>query len=209
MKNVDPALPKKTLEERKLEYVQVQDGVEAQTPSSTIRSISNLLRQSRKRNDASNRTEFLQSVAEKRRRLNTLGESSSSAPDKDPNNILSPEVQEGGVNDNMDVDVSLSSCARADAKSQDRDFQMKYDIAKNEDGPLKRTMKREQVDNDSSGVIVSATPQSRISMDRNGHEPTAGKHPELAGRMETIEDHLGVRFVPSRPRSLQDRLKFL
>ncbi|SJL07275.1 uncharacterized protein ARMOST_10618 [Armillaria ostoyae] len=38
--------------------------------------------------------------------------------------------------------ASDTSCARTDAKTLNRDTQMKYDIAKNEDGPLRRTMKR-------------------------------------------------------------------
>ncbi|KAL5507108.1 RPS8A [Sanghuangporus vaninii] len=192
-------LQKKGLEERKLEHVQFQKGMEEQSPSSAVKSVSQFLRQSRKRNNASNRVEFLLSVAEKRRRLNGLDESSNEVNTEE---LVEKRDKPGG----MDVDEAIASCARADAKYQDRDTQIKYDIAKNEDGPLRRTMKRSQ----GNGESNETHPQHSLTMPRDGSlEPDAKNHPGTAARLETIEEHLAVRYVPSRPRSLFDRLKFL
>ncbi|KAL5523940.1 hypothetical protein ACEPAG_8113 [Sanghuangporus baumii] len=192
-------LEKKGLEERKLEHVQFQKGMEEQIPSSTVKSVCRFLRQSRKRNNTSNRAEFLLSAAEKRRRLNGLGESSTGINTEE---LVDKRNEPGG----MDVDAAIASCARADAKYQDRDTQIKYDIAKNEDGPLRRTMKR-NLDNGESNETY---PQHTLTMPRDGSlGPDAKSHPGAAARMETIEEHLAVRYVPSRPRSLFDRLKFL
>jgi hypothetical protein len=80
------------------------------------KSISQFLARSRARNDLSNRAEFLQTLSEQKR---ALIDSSST--------VIAPEVEQ------------LSSCARVDAKTIDRAKQIKYDIMKNEDGPLTRT----------------------------------------------------------------------
>lgn len=56
-----------------------------------------------------------------------------------------------------------------------RDLQMKYDIAKNEDGPLRSTMR------------TDLTPSSE--------DPTAsGGENVLESRLRDIEDHLAVRY---------------
>src|ERR1700733_4385140 len=86
------------------------------------KSISELLAGNRARNDASNRAEFLHT----HRRLHT-GEASE---------VLLPGECESDQ-------VESASCARTDARTVDRDVMMKFDIAKNEDGPLRRTLKVE------------------------------------------------------------------
>ncbi|KIJ68091.1 hypothetical protein HYDPIDRAFT_83317 [Hydnomerulius pinastri MD-312] len=172
------------LDERKLDYVHLNNGAEPQSQSTTIKSISQFLAQNRAKNDASNRAEFLQSLAQKRRRLNIEPESTEPIP----------------------------SCARTDAKHLDRDSQMKYDIAKNEDGPLRRTMKVADGTQAKKETLVALT------------DDTQSEHqPALDERLKNIESHLAVRYgrsprfliyplrnaVPARPRTLLARLNFL
>ncbi|KAK7692346.1 hypothetical protein QCA50_003971 [Cerrena zonata] len=159
------------LDERKLSYVHLANDAEPRTPSAVIKSISHFLAQNRARNDASNRQEFLLSLAEKRQRL--------------------------GHDENADPGPT---CARTDAKTQNRDIQMKYDIAKNEDGPLRKTMK---LSTDPDGNKQS---QQNIVRD---DIPTVGRYPTLDDRLKNVETHLAVKYVPSPPRSLLDRLRFL
>lgn len=95
---------------------------------------------------------------------------------------------------------------------------MKYDIAKNEDGPLRKTMKRTQDGQASQPSAEKAEQQSP--------EVTAARYPALDERLRNLETHVAVRYgesrptlftttvltfikVPSPPRSLLDRLKFI
>ncbi|OSD06967.1 hypothetical protein PYCCODRAFT_1403824 [Trametes coccinea BRFM310] len=175
----EPEAQERPLEERKLDYVHVAEGFTPRSQTSITKDISRFLARNRARNDASNRNEFLLSLAEKRRRLNENGEFVSSEP--------------------------IPSCARTDAKTQNRDLQMKYDIAKNEDGPLRRTLK--------SGAPAAAELSVNASVDNTMTQteivPTAERYPALDERLQNIEKHIAIRYVPSPPRSLLDRLKFL
>ncbi|CDO68964.1 hypothetical protein BN946_scf184782.g12 [Trametes cinnabarina] len=170
------------LEARKLDYVHVADGLKPRTPTSITKDISRFLARNRARNDASNRNEFLLSLAEKRRRLNESGDSVPSEP--------------------------IPSCARTDAKTQNRDLQMKYDIAKNEDGPLRRTLKSAQPAAQEAASSADKTVQAGNAISAEA-APTAGRYPALDDRLKKIEKHLAIRYVPSPPRSLLDRLKFI
>ncbi|KAI0048282.1 hypothetical protein FA95DRAFT_1517697 [Auriscalpium vulgare] len=152
------------LEERKLDYVHVEKGAEPRTPGTINKSISLLLARNRTRNDASNRAEFLHT----RKRQRESSDKGSSAEDD-------------------------ASCARTDAKTIDRDVMMKFDVARNEEGPLRRTMKVEEKDSahDVEGRV------------------TAQRHPGLDERLKSIETHLAVKYVPSPPVSLLRRLQFI
>ena len=77
------------------------------------------------------------------------------------------------------------TCARTDAKPQNRDLQMKYDIAKNEDGPLRRTMKGSGLQNDDTDFNKG---------NQNSSGENADRHPGLAERLGNIETHLAVRY---------------
>ncbi|KAF5372039.1 hypothetical protein D9615_008036 [Tricholomella constricta] len=174
------------LEQRKLDYVHLANNVPSRSQSTINKEISVFLARNRARNDVSNRAEFLYTLAQKRQRL---GETDAEAS---------------------------TSCARTDAKPLDRDVQMKYDIAKNEEGPLSRTMHvagaKEEEDRDDKG-------KGKAKMDREGSlskvhgESEAGwttqQHPGINERLWNIETHLAVRYVPSPPRTLLARLKFL
>ena len=62
---------------------------------------------------------------------------------------------------------------------------MKYDIAKNEDGPLRRTMKGSGLQNDDTDFNKG---------NQNISGENADRHPGLAERLGNIETHLAVRY---------------
>ncbi|KAI6157917.1 hypothetical protein BKA82DRAFT_996192 [Pisolithus tinctorius] len=157
------------LEDRKLDYIHLSSGQQPRSQSTITKSVSQFLAENRAKNDASNRSEFLQSVAEKRRRLN-IGE---------------------------DVDEAIPSCARTDMKQLDREVHMKYDIARNEDGPLRRTVQ---------GVNRKETQEKLVAL---ADDSESKDHPALDERLKNIEAHLAVRYVPAPPRNLLSRLQFL
>ncbi|KIJ18541.1 hypothetical protein PAXINDRAFT_109951 [Paxillus involutus ATCC 200175] len=159
------------LEERKLDYIHLSTGAEPQSQSTITKSVSEFLAQNRAKNDASNRIEFLESLAQKRRRLNLDPESTDPIP----------------------------SCARTDAKHLDRDSQMKYDIAKNEDGPLRRTIK---------GAVGKEMRAEEKLVALTDDSPS-NHQPAIDERLKNIETHLAVRYVPAPPRTLLARLQFL
>ena len=141
--------------------------------------ISSFLAQNRARNDASNRTEFLHSVVQHRRRSR----------------------------EDSDNPLDIPSCARADAKPIDRDVQMKYDIAKNEDGPLRRTVRHQGTVASDSGVGTEAKGKKRKVKEREKWETerkaepvevavnlTSDQHPGLNQRLVNIETHFSVRY---------------
>ena len=68
---------------------------------------------------------------------------------------------------------------------------MKYDIAKNEDGPLRRTMK----------AAAPAQPESDPAQEADRkvlgfaqEYPRAERYPGLDERLQNIEKHLAVRY---------------
>lgn len=136
------------------------------------KEISAFLARNRSRNDASNRNEFLLSLSEKRKRLQELD---------DP-----PE------------DNTVSSCARTDARIFDRDAQMKYDIAKNDEGPLRRT--RTKKDEKHSPLSKSSTHAEPPLAPNDGvvvpsdQESLPKHHPGADERLGNIETHLAVRY---------------
>ncbi|PFH45149.1 hypothetical protein AMATHDRAFT_71956 [Amanita thiersii Skay4041] len=187
----DDEARQREIEERKLEYVKLDYGRKPQSVTSVNKSISQFLARKRARNDASNRSEFLYTLDEIRSSL------SSSQPALNSADIV--------------------SCARTDMKPIDREKQMKYDIAKNEDGPLKRTVKGRDVsvqegekDKGKDKDSRVEEPEKKGSSSRGPNDiSTAERHPGLDERLVNIEKHLAVRYVPSPPRLLLDRLKFL
>ncbi|KAF8444846.1 hypothetical protein L210DRAFT_3531146 [Boletus edulis BED1] len=148
------------LEERKLDCIHLSTGAEPRSQSTITKTISQFLAQNRAKNDASNRAEFVESLAQKRRRLNIDPESTEHIPS---------------------------------------DSQMKYDIAKNEDGPLRRTVKgsdgKEAQVKEKLGALTDDTPSE--------HQPAIDE------RLKNIESHVAVRYVPAPPRTLLARLQFL
>ncbi|KAI0256225.1 hypothetical protein BJV78DRAFT_1170103 [Lactifluus subvellereus] len=167
--------PDRPLEERKLDYVHVEKGAEALSPAAINKSISELLARNRARNDASNRAEFLHQRHH-------------------PSNVS--EVRLEGEGD----EVESASCARSDAKTVDRDVMMKFDIAKNEEGPLRGTLKLEVKKERDRPTDKSVDGDNSVTVDR---------HPGLDERLKNLETHLAMRYVPSPPASLLHRIKFI
>jgi hypothetical protein len=60
---------------------------------------------------------------------------------------------------------------------------MKYDIAQNEEGPLRKTVSAKRDESVEKGEV-------RISTD----VPTAKRHPEIDGRIHNLEEHLAIRY---------------
>ncbi|KAJ3787858.1 hypothetical protein GGU10DRAFT_414532 [Lentinula aff. detonsa] len=181
-------------EDRKLDHVHLSSGCELKTPTSLTKSISTFLAQKRANNEASNRAEFLRSLADQR-----------------PQNEPSPDAEKA---------VPHSSCARTDAKALDRNAQIKYDIAKNEDGPLRRTMRNRDSSGSASPAALPSTSTSKGKVKATAFENekaeitlvtdlSSDRHPGLDERLTNIENHLSVRYVPHAPQSLLDRLRFL
>ncbi|KAI0001364.1 hypothetical protein BJV74DRAFT_794230 [Russula compacta] len=169
--------PERLLEERKLDYIRVEKGAEARSPDAINKSIAELLARNRARNDASNRAEFLHT----HRHLHT-NETSDALP-----------TDEGD-------EVESASCARTDARTVDRDVMMKFDIAKNEEGPLRRTLKVETKNEDN---------RRTDKITEGDQSVTANRHPGLDERLKNLEIHLAMRYVPSPPASLLHRIKFV
>jgi hypothetical protein len=93
---------------------------------------------------------------------------------------------------------TASSCARTDAKPLDRDVQMKYDIAKNEEGPLRRTVKAGIGFQDIGNSKNSKGKQRKSSHDELSRE----QHPGLDERLVNMETHLAVRYGKDRSHVL-------
>lgn len=81
---------------------------------------------------------------------------------------------------------------------------MKYDIAKNEDGPLRRTLKNDHV---TSEQAASGTSQGRGSMATSADSEAAPeRYPALDERMRSVETHLAVRYGEVNPITLPHRI---
>lgn len=112
------------------------------------KSISQFLSRSRARNDLSNRAEFLQTLAEKRQTMAAAHIVDSGST------TVGAKAQE------------VVSCARVDAKTIDRAKQIKYDIMKNEDGPLMRTASIKHPPSNLD-VTTEKVPESSKTSDEN------------------------------------------
>ncbi|EIW83090.1 hypothetical protein CONPUDRAFT_121481 [Coniophora puteana RWD-64-598 SS2] len=221
----------RSLEDRKLNYVHTIDGVEPRSQTSVIKEVSGFLARSRARNDTSNRAEFIESLTQKRRRLNppnlppgpalpqpagqhdaeievTSGPSHASNISGGPPRHPSAMPDQDAPDNNTDADATdhrPPTCARTDAKTQDRDRHMTYDIMKNEGGPLQRTVKGLPALAEEEQGGAGKTAQIKPVTDDSLSE----EQPAMDERVRNVEVHLGIRYVPGRPRKLLDRLKHL
>ncbi|KAJ6594204.1 hypothetical protein B0H19DRAFT_1094418 [Mycena capillaripes] len=203
-----PPEQNRPLDERKLEYVHAPN---PSSHTSITKSISAFLAQNRAKNDASNRAEFLHSLGEKRKRID------DDASRANPDGVATSE-------DHDDI-KDVSSCARTDAKPIDRDVQMKYDIAKNNDGPLRRTTRQkakapEPAEPASATTTTSTRTKTKsAARDKKAASPVVVKsepdvkpnvlHLGLDQRLGNIETHFSVQYVPAQPDNFLARLQFL
>ena len=152
------------------------------------------------RNDASNRAEFLSSLAERRKyqRIEEGGGDSVHSTSKDSS-------------DAMDSDIGGKTCARVDAKAIDRDAQMKYDIAKDDFGPLSRSAKAGLLSEKGKMKLspleaegTETKPRTPIKQEIDEEVPFTS-YPGLDERLKNIEDHIAVRFGMSTSLSFNVR----
>lgn len=143
------------------------------------------------RNDASNRAEFLSSLAERRKRQRVI--EGGDGDDSAHSTFIESSVP-------MDLDIGGKTCARVDAKAINRDAQMKYDIAKDDCGPLSRSAKAgllsEKGKMKSSPLEVEGTetkPKTIIKQEFDEDVPST-RYPGLDERLKNIEGHIAVRF---------------
>lgn len=142
------------------------------------------------KNDASNRAEFLSSLAERRKRKRAV-------EDVDGDSVHSASIDSS---DAMGSDIRRKTCSRVDAKVIDRDAQMKYDIAKDDCGPLSRSAKAgllsEKGKMKSSPLEeegIETKPKITIKQEIDEDVPST-RYPGLDERLKNIEDHIAVRF---------------
>ena len=82
------------------------------------------------------------------------------------------------------------SCARIDAKPVDKDIQMKYDIAKNEDGPLLKTVKHPDMrGTEGKNQEEASNPLPVLTMARPGKQAASWIR-------RTHSQHRGPSFSP-------------
>jgi uncharacterized protein YfdQ (DUF2303 family) len=81
-----------------------------------------------------------------------------------------------------------TSCARTDARSLDRDAHMQFDIAQNDEGPLKKTLVENQPHKGKD------TRQRAVTIDIPKEIPTSERNPGLDERLKNIEAHLAVKY---------------
>lgn len=142
------------------------------------------------RNDASNRAEFLSSLAERRK---------CQRVEEDRGGDIAHSISIDS-SDGMGSNIGGKTCARVDAKAIDRDAQMKYDIAKDDGGPLSRSAKAgllsEKGKMKSSPLEAEGTeskPKTTIKQEIDEDVPSI-RYPGLDERLKNIEDHIAVRF---------------
>jgi hypothetical protein len=75
---------------------------------------------------------------------------------------------------------------------------MKYDIAKNEEGPLSRTVKLPEPVKSAKGKQKAKDSEShmdtKVSFWQSEEDITSDRHPGLDERLSNIESHLAVRY---------------
>lgn len=69
---------------------------------------------------------------------------------------------------------------------------MKFDVAKNEDGPLRRTVNAKNSEERQGAVSQDGSHMESSSSGRA--EATANRHPGLDERLRNLEEHLAVRY---------------
>ena len=153
--------------------------------------------QNQARNNASNRAEFLSSLAERRKRHRV--EDGEGGDSSHPTSIDASDATGSDIGDQ-----NPGTCARVDAKPIDRDAQMKYDIAKDDWGPLSKSAKAgllSEKRTELSPPMRATETKSRTSMDtttttpkKETDEEVTSVHPGLDERLKNIEDHIAVRF---------------
>jgi hypothetical protein len=76
---------------------------------------------------------------------------------------------------------------------------MKYDVAQNDEGPLRKTLAENQTKNGKSREKAQTSKVNAVDVPAD--LPTAEKHPGLNERITNLEAHLAVKYGTCyRPR---------
>ena len=152
--------PQRSLSQRKLEHVRLRPGIEPRiqrcAPSHPIHQVST---------HPSHASQTIKDISVFLARNRARNDASNRAE------FLVRRSQ----NPEGDPQGDAPSCARTDAKPINRDLQMKYDIAKNEDGPLRSTLRTEE---------TSSAERPSVSANLG----------TLESRLRDVEDHLAIRY---------------
>ena len=154
--------PQRSLDQRKLEHVSLRPGTEPRTQQCAPRELSEFISSTHSPPHASQTIKDISLFLARNRARNGASNRAEFLVRRSQN----PEGDPQG---------DAPSCARTDAKPIDRDLQMKYDIAKNEDGPLRSTLRIEET---SSAEQPSASANQSV----------------LESRLRDVEDHLAIRY---------------
>ena len=154
--------PQRSLDQRKLEHVRVRPGIEPRTQRCAEGIASGLIKYPLTPLHTSQTIKDISLFLARNRARNDVSNRTEFLVRRSQN----PEGDPRG---------DAPSCARTDAKPINRDLQMKYDIAKNEDGPLRSTLRTEE---------TSSAERPTVSADQS----------VLESRLRDVEDHLAVRY---------------
>lgn len=82
---------------------------------------------------------------------------------------------------------------------------MKYDIARNEEGPLRKTVyPKMKTENLGRGTDLDAS--KRTDINTAPGVPTAERHPALDERLNNVEAHFAVKYGASASNALETEL---
>ncbi|KAJ3514098.1 hypothetical protein NLJ89_g2577 [Agrocybe chaxingu] len=215
---------RRSLEDRKLDYIRLPNGM---TPSSQ----SSFLARTRSRNDASNRAEFLHTLIEKKR---VIFSDSTESPGSD-DGLQVVEVSSCARVDARPIDRDkqikydihnnaegpLTRRAKVDTPANEQPTNLPIPALPNHKAPTEgdsrpqRKRKLGSAEEDRAPVTeFPSQSEGKRSMsvleEGNGDQAiTAERHPGLYERVRNVEAHLAMRYVPSPPRTLLARLKYI
>ena len=95
----------------------------------------------------------------------------------------------------------MTSCARVNGKPVDREKQIKYDIAKNEDGPLTRTAVKKPLLADSSAASTSVVVPEDVSSTSRVETPALEQSPRKKRRLGEVEEESAKSTANARTPS--------
>ena len=153
--------PQRPLDQRKLEHVNLRPGTEPRTQKCALRELSGFISCTHSPLHASQTIKDISLFLARNRARNDASNRAEFLVRRSQN----PEGDPQG---------DAPSCARTDAKPVNRDVQMKYDIAKNDDGPLRSTLRTEAAS--------------------SAEQPSVSNQSILESRLRDVEDHLAIRY---------------
>lgn len=115
-----------------------------------------------------------------------------------------PRTYSNASGDYSSMDTAEDSrSARTSTVKVDHDVQMKFDTAKNPDGPLGRTIlgKTSVVEpRDGPGQGTGGVLSQRLLSALASASPTIARHPGLRERYDSLESHLAIHWGESKLR---------